>query len=512
MSNKRLVINMGATICSFIVTMGINFILSPYIISTVGKEAYGFVGLANNFISYAQLVTLALNAMAGRFITIKIHQRDTEGANKYFTSVVIVNILTAITLLIPGIIIILNLNQVINVPKEILGDVQILWSLVFLNFLIGLVLTTFNVATFVTNRLDLSSIRDIQSNVLKVIVLIVMFSLFNPSIWYIGLASIVCTIFVGAYNIYYKIKLLPNIKLRIKYFDIKVIIELLYSGIWHVVIKLGQILSDGLDLLISNIFINPAGMGTLAIAKTVPNAIFSLLCTISGIFSPQITIQYAKGNKELLIDEIIKSMKFTGFFANISLSFLISVGLKFYQLWVPTENTSFIQLLSILTAVGIFIQGVVNPLFGIFTVTNKVKLHSFVIVLIGILNTFIVLILLKTTNLGVLAVAGVSSTTNILRDLLYTPMYSAYCLNVSIGTFYRPIIRYLISTIIMIMIFPFLTRVISVVSWETLILFGICCGIIGGLINYVIVFEKAERDVFNNIIIVFLKKVLNIRF
>lgn len=511
MSNRRLVINMIATIFSFIVTMGINFILSPFIINTVGKEAYGFVGLANNFISYAQLVTLALNAMAGRFITIKIHQNDIEEANKYFTSVVIVNTLTAITLFIPAVIIILNLDQIINVPQEILNDVQILWGLVFLNFLIGLILTTFNVATFVTNRLDLSSIRDIQSNVLRVIILIVSFSFFKPSVWYVGFASILCTIFVGGYNAYYKVKLLPDIKIRMKYFDIKVIIELLYSGIWHVIIKLGQILSDGLDLLISNIFINPAAMGILAIAKTVPNAIFSLLCTISGVFSPQITIQYAKGNKRLLTDEIVKSMKFTGFFANIPLAFLISAGLMFYQLWVPTENTSFIQSLSILTVIGFFIQGVINPLFGIFTVTNKVKLHSCVIVLIGMLNTFFVLILLKTTDLGILAVAGVSSTTNILRDLLYTPLYSAYCLNIPIGTFYRPIIRYLISTIMMIITFSFLTQFISIVSWKTLILLAICCGIVGGLLNYVIMFEKKERDVFNNIILGGVKKVLTVR-
>lgn len=512
MNNKRLAINMIATLFSFCVTMGINFILSPFIISTVGKEAYGFVGLANNFISYAQLVTLALNSMAGRFITIKIHQGDTEGANKYFTSVVVANIFTAIVLMIPAVLIVLNLNQIINIPQNILSDVRILWGLVFLNFLIGLVLTTFNVATFVKNRLDLSSIRDIQSNVLRVIILIVAFSFFKPSIWYIGLASILCTIFVGGCNIYYKIKLLPNIKVRMKYFDIKVIIELLHSGIWHVIVKLGQILSDGLDLLISNLFINSAAMGILAIAKTVPNAIFSLLCTISGVFSPQITIQYAKGDKELLIDEIVKSMKFTGFFANIPLSFLISAGLIFYQLWVPMENTTFIQTLSILTVIGVFIQGVINPLFGIFTVTNKVKLHSFVIVLIGILNALFVLILLKTTNLGVLAVAGVSSTTNILRDLLYTPMYSAYCLNIPIGTFYRPIIRYLISTIIMIITFSFLIQFVSTVSWKILILLVICFGIIGGLINYVIMFEKKERNVFNNIIVGIFRKVLDIRF
>ena len=96
MSSKRLMINMVSNIVSFIVSMGISFLLTPYIINTVGKEAYGFVGLANNFVSYAELITLALNSLAQRFITIKIHQNDFDGANKYFTSVTIANIITSV--------------------------------------------------------------------------------------------------------------------------------------------------------------------------------------------------------------------------------------------------------------------------------------------------------------------------------------------------------------------------------------------------------------------------------
>lgn len=494
MSNKRLVINMAATIFSFIVTMGINFILSPYIINTVGKEAYGFVGLANNFISYAQLVTLALNAMAGRFITIKIHQGDKEGANKYFTSVVIVNILTAITLLIPAIIIILNLDQVINVPEDILSDVQLLWGLVFLNFLIGLVLTIFNIATFVTNRLDLSSIRDIQSNILRVTILILTFSIFKPSVWYIGLASILCTIFMGIYNIYYKIKLLPNLKLRIQYFDIKVIIELLFSGIWHVVIKLGQILSDGLDLLISNIFINPSAMGVLAISKTVPTAITSLLGTITGVFTPQLTIHYAKGNKELLVEELIKSMRFTGLFTNIPLAFLFAFGLSFYSLWVPGENVELIHLTASLTIASGLIVGVINPLFNVFTITNNLKIHSFVIVVQGILNIFIVYFLLKTTQLGILAIAGVSSVTAILLNLIYTPIYASHCLKCSKVTFYPVIIRYMLSTAILMIVLVLLSINLKVDTWLGLVTMAMLSGLIGLVINGVILFDKKDRE------------------
>ena len=50
-SNQMLVINMTSNFLSLAVTFGISFFLSPYIVKTVGVEAYGFVGLANNFIS-----------------------------------------------------------------------------------------------------------------------------------------------------------------------------------------------------------------------------------------------------------------------------------------------------------------------------------------------------------------------------------------------------------------------------------------------------------------------------
>ena len=50
-TNQMLVINMVSSFLSLAVTFGISFFLSPYIVETVGVEAYGFVGLANNFIS-----------------------------------------------------------------------------------------------------------------------------------------------------------------------------------------------------------------------------------------------------------------------------------------------------------------------------------------------------------------------------------------------------------------------------------------------------------------------------
>ena len=72
--NKQTGINFIAQVMAFAINLCVSFFLTPFIIENIGAEANGFVGLANNFMEYAQLFTIAINSMAGRFITIKMHQ------------------------------------------------------------------------------------------------------------------------------------------------------------------------------------------------------------------------------------------------------------------------------------------------------------------------------------------------------------------------------------------------------------------------------------------------------
>ena len=102
--SKALIINTLASLVTFIVGLGIAFFFTPYLTDTVGEEAYGFVSLGNNIINYITIITIALNSVAGRFITIEYHKGNKKKANEYFSSVLVANVvmipvLTAIFLL-----------------------------------------------------------------------------------------------------------------------------------------------------------------------------------------------------------------------------------------------------------------------------------------------------------------------------------------------------------------------------------------------------------------------------
>ena len=47
-------------VATFGISLCISFFVTPIIVDKLGSEAYGFVSLANNFVSYAALITVAL--------------------------------------------------------------------------------------------------------------------------------------------------------------------------------------------------------------------------------------------------------------------------------------------------------------------------------------------------------------------------------------------------------------------------------------------------------------------
>ncbi len=492
-NRKKVVLNLFASGISYAVTFGINFFLSPYIVKTIGVEANGFVALANNFISYAALITIALNALSGRFITVRIYEGKNEEANKYFTSVFYANTFLAFVLLLIGAFVCIFLEHLINIPDRLYWDVKILFAVLFLNCVLNTITSVFGVSTFATNKLYLNSIRNIESSIARALIIIGLFAFFPPKVFYLGITTLLMSMYCISYNIYYMHKLTPFLKIRKTSFDFKAVVELVTSGIWNLIVRIGQILSDGLDLLISNLLINATSMGVLSLAKTVPGAIAGIVGTIVNSFSPNFTILYAEKKYDELVASLKRSMKIMGILCNIPIVVLIVCGERFFKLWQPTQDPKELQILSILTCAGLIFSGGINCIYNIFTVVNKLKYNSLCVVFGGFLSTVIVFILLKTTNLGLYAVAAVSTIVNIIRNIVFTAPYGAKCLKLKWYVFYPDIIRPVLFVIISVIPGYFINKAVPGDSWFSLIIMGLIILAISLCIGFYVILGKKER-------------------
>lgn len=509
-NNNHFLINVIAQIFILAANLGINFFLTPFIVAKLGSETYGYVGLANDFVNYAMILTVALNSMAGRYITIALHQEKNLDANKYFTTTLISNVVISIFLAIIGSILIIFLEFVIYIPNSLNFDVKMLFFFILLNFLISIIGSVFGVATFSTNKLYLQSKRKIESYIIKIIILIVCYSFFKPYILYVGLATVLSSIYVVLVDVYYTKKLLPNISIKKQYFEFNKLKEILVSGIWSSISKLSSVLSSGLNLLISNKFVSSIAMGSLSVARTLPTMILSAFGLIASVFSPDLTIYYAKNDYEQLKKEVIKSIKFLGSFSCVFVTFLFAYGNEFFALWVPGQDSHFLNQLSILSSFALIVALPMENFWNLFIATNKVKISSIALISDAVLTVLSLSILLGCFNLDnnskMYIITGVSSAFSLLLSLIFLPIYGAKCIKEKNCFFYPILIKVVIITLISTILSVIIKHYLIINSWLNLIINTLLTGIICLILDYFVILSKDDKFQIKN----FIKNVRNI--
>ena len=439
--SRQLAINLAANVTAFVIQLGINFFFTPYLVRTVGTEAYSFFPLAFSITGYAGIITIALNSMASRFITFRIQQDDPEGANHYFNSVLFGNTLIAVVLTVPAVLSVVFIDKLLNVPPEILGQVRGLFALIFAGSLISITASVFGVATFAMNRLELSSLRNAESNIIRVVLLIALFWLFPPSLSYIGIANLAVSLFLVVMNIRYTRILLPGITIGRQYFRPALVRELVSSGMWNSLNQLSIVLMSGLDLLIANLFLGAAASGEFALAKTVPMFFQSFIAVLVSVFVPELMILYAQGKNNEFRKSLSRSMKFMQVLLTIPMGFLVVFGDTFFSLWVPGQDTHLLHIMTVLIILPMVVTTSIETVFHVYTITNRLKVPALALFLTGVINVAAMLAAVRFTPLGILAIPVVAMITGMLKHLTFTPLYAAKVLGAGRSTFYRPILR-----------------------------------------------------------------------
>lgn len=488
-----------AVVINYIIT----FLLTSYITETFGADVYGFVSLSKTVANYALIITTALNSFASRFISVAYHNEDYKSANIYYNSVFFGNIGLGGVILAVSTFLIFFLQYLISIPTGIEKDVKILFFLAIINFVVFSSTTAFNVAPLIRNRVDITGIIRSFSYLSEGVFLLLVFRLVNPKIYYVSLGTLVASTLNLVVNYLATKKLTPQLHINIKHISINAIKNLFVNGIWYSINSVGNLLNTGLDLLISNIFLSALEMGQLAIVKNISVIFSTLFQTVSGQLNPLLLKAYSHDDKNELKRLFIIGMKICGLFGNLAFAGFLAYGEIYYKLWTPSQDSSFLHHLTIITVGASMIEGAICILNFSYILTLKNKIPCLSAIVSGSLNVVSMIILLKFCNSGLYGIVGTTTVLSWIGGLLFTPMYSAHILGFSKTTFYPALFKNVLSCLALSLICKLLSLVFMPYNWVTLILSALLCCIICFPIHILISFNKSEIKTFKTL---FLKK------
>lgn len=493
---SKLLINILASLIAFTSSVVINFFVSPYIIRHVGIEAFGFITLANNFIIYIELLTVALNSMGGRFVALEYHRLEKREASEYFSTIFYSNLIMGCVLVAVCTIFILNMQKFIPISDFIQNDIKLSYFIMLLNFVLSIVMSIYGSIYIISNTIYKSSKIQLISNCIKVSTIYIFFSFFAPHVSYYLISIFASNIYMQISNFLKKRELVKDISCSWKYFSAKKLKTVVSSGIWNTVNRVGSVLSVNLDVFLVTTFMGVEITGIYGLVKIIPNFFYSITGTLVSVFFPNLVELYAKNDYAGMTVELEKSMKIFALVFNMPIVAFLAFGDIFFSFWVPEQNVVQLYVLSSILLVSLTIVGPATLIYNLLTILNKLKLSSSLILCTGILGSSGVYLSLKYTDWGLIGVAAIPTLFNLIRNISFVIPYGALCLGKKWYYFHFISMRSLGSVIISVLSGVLYKSYIAINSWEMLIAAVFFVMLISFFVQYRFLLSGNERIAF----------------
>ena len=490
-------LNLFTTITVFALQTVINFFLTPYILRVLGDEAYGFLALANSFVNYGFILTLVINSVASRFIASAYHKGNFTKASKFYSSVLMANLIFSVIVAFISLIFLLKIQSIINISDALLDDVRATMAIYFINFSIGLFNAIFSVHAFIKNQMYLISIRNAISTTIYAGCVLWLFWAFEAMIYYTAIAALISSIFVFFSALVLNRKFRLNLIFSPKYFRINFIKVLARSGLFNSLNMLSQVLLSGASLLLVNIFINALSMGTLAISRSVIMIVESFVITTAVAWDPRLVQIHA--NAKPLKDEAILAIKSVSF---IALPLIATFGVladEFYRLWLPfksSDEIDYIYELVLISLLPSIIFASSRPLISTYLITDRLKRPALVTLFMAVCVFCVQIIGLAFFNFGLKEIVMTITIGISLKITLFDVANAGVNLGLKFSTFYPIYFKSLgVFVLITAIIYPF-SNILNISNWLEFLIYAVAISTLGYLIAFMIIFTKEQRAIF----------------
>ena len=168
--------------------------------------------------------------------------------------------------------------------------------------------------------------------------------------------------------------------------------------------------------------------------------------------------------------EMSKAMRICGFFGAVSFAGFFALGKQYYSLWLPSQNATMLHTLTMITIFNYITDSILRPVYYVNTLTLKNKTPCFVTIAGGFLNVASMYFLLKYTDMGAYAVVITTAVIMVAINMVFNPIYAAKCLSINPIFFYKILLKHIIATVAMVIVFSGLGKILAPTSWFKLII------------------------------------------
>ncbi len=431
---KQIIKNLSSTYIFGFLGMALGFLLVPFLLGKLGKEAYGLVVLAESTAAFFEILTISIRMSLSRHATFALSRQRMDELREYLSTGRVILYISSACVLGLSLLVSMFFTTIFRVPLILSNDCTILFLLICLGLIVSIPNIVFWSVLYAKQRFDLINLSMSLGLVLRA-VLIFLYYMFAPAPWRTltayGVIYFLMTCAQNYLTYYWSRIEMPERIIQLRFFKRARIREILSFSLHTSLSRISSLLYQETAHVLINILWGPAYNALYSISLKLPNMMRKIFLEPSWSLTPTFTDLVAKNDKrrmEILLFLYSKVITILTLPLCLTLFFFAEPIIK---AWVGPEFLMAGKLLP-LFSISLFV-GIPFSLSGcLVNAFGKVKLPSIISLITALVNLVLCIWLGHWLSWKLFGIAWANIIASLLIVTFFYPIYACRIAGISI--------------------------------------------------------------------------------
>jgi O-antigen/teichoic acid export membrane protein len=401
--------------------MAAAYLLTPFVIHTLGHEGYGTWTLITAMTGYMTLLALGVPMACVRYLAEHVAVHDARATNRVIGSCFGLYLAIGVVSLVIGAVLTAVLTTLYDIPIELRWEARFACAVMVLQVSAGFLGLLPEGILFAHHDFVTRNAVRVGAVFVRVVLTVGLLML-QASLILLAAVQLVVLVFDFSLSLLFIRRKYPNVQLRLSDFDWGMVRRILSFSLYVLLLSTGARLSFETDALVIGAFLGVGAIPFYAVASSLVIYLMEFMVAIGAVVAPMATKLNAEGRRAELTDIFLKWSKISLSLSLAAGLFLIVLGPRFVAWWIGPEferpSGMVLQILTVSSLVFLPIRGVAQPLMmGL----GKPKAVTLAFLAAGIANLVLSMIMARPWGL-----AGVA-----LGTAIPNVVFAVYVLNVA---------------------------------------------------------------------------------
>jgi O-antigen/teichoic acid export membrane protein len=421
--------NIGSNWVLTVATIAATYVLTPFVIHTLGQEGYGTWTLITAITGYMSLLALGVPMASVRYLAQDVAEGDTQKMNRTIgTCIGLYLMIGGVALLVGGTLTVV-FGRFFEVPASFQVQAVVAFALMVINVSAGFIGLLPEGIMFANHDFVVRNLVRIGGVLLRLCLTIAALTL-QASLIALAIVQVACLAFDFGVSWLLIRRRYPEVRFSLSDFDWSVMRRIFSFSMYVLLLAAGARLTFETDALVIGAFMDVASIPYYVVANSLIVYVMDFVIAIAAVVSPMATKLHISGGMDQLREMFLKWSKVALSLSLLAGLFLIVLGPSFIGVWIDRSyegpSGQILQILMISSLVFLPVRGVAIPI--LLGIANP-RIPTIAFLIAGLLN-----LLLSVLLIGPLGLMGVALGTAIPNVLFGVAMLIVTCRHLGIAT------------------------------------------------------------------------------